>query len=152
MPALRFYDLCDDYMLCLVLSLTCAVTQALYYLLLCEQTPFSHTYLDAKITSLHSSANCALREYDMKAFTVGMDRASQLDPGSLEPSDESLRYCIERERLETPIGTDTSPLSPRRVPETDMSIGLGEERKEEGQNYDRHVEEEEEVQEMIYGS
>ena len=86
----------------------------------------------------------------MKAFTVGMDRASQLDPGSLEPSDESLRYCIERERLETPIGSDASP---RRVPETDMPEGKGQERKEEGQNYDRNVEEvEEDVQEMIYGS
>ena len=100
-PALRFYGLCDDYMLCLVLSLTCAVTQGLYYLLLCEQTPFSHTYLDDKIVELHNMTHLGAKaDVDVKPFSVGMARASHLDPGSIEPADESLRYSEERERLE----------------------------------------------------
>ena len=99
-PVLHFYGLCDDYMLCLVLSLTCAVTQALYCLLLCKQSPFSHTYLDAKILELHEMTHLSLTTVEVKPYLVGMGRASQLGPSSLEPPDESLFHCIMQERLE----------------------------------------------------
>ena len=97
---LRFYGLCDDYMLCLALALTCAVTQTMYYVLLCNQSPFSHTYLDSKILELHEMTHLSLTAVEVKPYLVGMGRASQLGPSSLEPPDESLFHCIMQERLE----------------------------------------------------
>ena len=45
----------------------------------------------------------SLTAVEVKPYLVGMGRASQLGPSSLEPPDESLYHCIKQERLENDL-------------------------------------------------